>query len=105
MSAECCNVMDSTVMSSEVEPSGLVVFLCTTDNELLLFPQIFITVVCVCVYIFTLKTQQAIYNPSQRLERVSPDALKFNLGDLTAILSLCTYQYVDCPKGEGIMEL
>lgn len=59
----------------------------------------------VCVYIFTLKTQQAIYNPSQRLERVSPDALKFNLGDLTAILSLCTYQYVDCPKGEGIMEL
>lgn len=85
--------------------------LCTPDIELLFvslrpfylpreFPQLFFTVVYIHPKANFNKATEIIFNLSQRLESLSPDAPKFFLGDLNNCpvkKSLRTYyQYVDC---------
>lgn len=84
--------------------------LCATDIEPMCyylpreFPQIFITVVYIQPKANFSKVQEAIYNLSQRLVSISPNAHKFRLGDFNNCnvkKSLCSYyQYVDCPTTE-----
>lgn len=103
----CVLVRDDWCRAVKVRES-----LCTADIELLCvslrpfylpreFPQIFITVVYIHPKANVKNAQEIIYNLSQRLETISPDAPKFIMGDFNhcnAKKSLSTYyQYVDSP--------